>query len=137
MMEINNKSINLDYIDQRYANEITYDTFHGMCFSRTGLPICKYSTVVTRQDIRDNTFGCFIVDLLLSCIWLKYFVEQVHFTLKYFICCIILQGYQCSPLVTIHSSPHSSPTTVDLQTSLENVKMLCHTYEKNKSLFLD
>lgn len=62
----------------------TYDTLHCMCFSRTGLPVSKYSTVVASQHIRYNAFGSFIIHFFLCCIGLKYFVKQIYFTLKKF-----------------------------------------------------
>lgn len=59
----------------------THHTLHRMCFARRRLTIRENSAVVSSQHIRHNRLSCFIVDLLLGCIWLKYFVEKIDFAL--------------------------------------------------------
>lgn len=61
---------------------LTNDTLHRVSFARWRLTIRKYRSIVSGQNVRHNRFCRFIVNLLLRCIRLEYFIEQIDLSLK-------------------------------------------------------
>ena len=47
-------------------------SFHGVCFARSGLAICKYCAVVTIQNLVDKRHNSMVEDILLLRLWSKH-----------------------------------------------------------------
>lgn len=63
-------------------HRVPNDTLHCVRLAGGCLTIGEYRSIVTGQHIRDNGLGRLIVDLLLRCIRLEDFVEQIDLALK-------------------------------------------------------